>query len=139
MEYVSQSRQKAAENIGKNAPHGRLVWGRDDTDPKAAAVAKDPSELRQPECRIRKELQAKLAYDAIEAGVPEWQSLTVGGYWPKELFVHPATRTFEHRRRDVRPDHEARRSNDWERHLRGLARSGAYVEHSAARCYLGSG
>jgi hypothetical protein len=74
-----------------------------------------------------------LAYDGIETAVPEWQCLAVSGYWPKQRFVQTGTRTFEHRGRNVRTDHESRRAYDRERDHRGLTRSGGDIEHSVPR------
>src|SRR5271169_6184957 len=116
--------------------HWCLVRGRDDTYCDAAPAAKDASELHQPESRIRKELQAKLAYDGIETTVSERQCLAVSGYRPKRRVVQPVARTFEHRGRDVCPNHETRSADDWECHQRGLARSSRDIEHSAPRRYL---
>src|SRR5215467_586194 len=69
--------QKTAEHIGKDAPHRGTVWTGDDAYPGASPSAQHASELLQPEARIRKELQPKLADHRIKGAIREWQRLSV--------------------------------------------------------------
>ena len=80
--HIPRALKKAADRIGENAPHGGLVGRRDNAHCDTAAAAEDPAELGQSASRICKELQAKLADDTIEAGVPERQCLAVSGHRP---------------------------------------------------------
>ena len=109
------------------------IWGGDDTHCRGARTTKDTSELSQPESRVGKELQAKLAYNSVKAAVLERQCLAVRSHLPKQRFVQPVACSFEHRGRDVRSNHETRSADDRERHHRSFSRSGGYIEHSAAR------
>jgi len=65
-------RQKAAKQIGKDAPHRGAVWAGDDAYPGAAPIAEHASELFQSEAGIWKELQTKLADHSIKAAIRKW-------------------------------------------------------------------
>jgi hypothetical protein len=135
VDYISMLREKATERIGKNTPHWCTVWGGDDTYCRGAPNTKDAAELTQSASRVRKELQAELAYHGVKTAVLD------GNAWPSaptdQNDGSPSrSRSFQHRGRDVRSDHETRSAGDRERHPCGLARSGGDIEHSAPRPHL---
>ena len=99
----------------------------------------DTSELCQPEARVRKELQAKLADDSVKTTALERQGLAVSGYWPKKWFAQPAARAFKHRGRDVRTNDDAGGADDREYRQRGRARSGGDIQNTGPWGYLSSG
>src|SRR5215470_7787092 len=105
--------QKTGEHIGKDAPHRRAVCTRDDAYPGASSTAQHASELLQPEVRIRKELQAKLADHGIKGAIWEWQRLSVRSYRQKGQLIQSTACPFEHSRGDINANQASRRTDGW--------------------------
>jgi hypothetical protein len=83
-------------------------------------------------------LQAKLANDGIEAGVPERQGLAIGRDRQKRRPIQSRAGARKHRWRDVGSNHHARVSDEGKRHVGALPRSGGDVEDATSRFDGGS-